>query len=349
MVVAAQFDPSDLVAGVAGILGVGSQHSFLQADEAVDHLEHRARRLCGLDGPVEHRLVGVVYQFRVVLVDFGQLGYVDAGAGHHCENLSGRGLDGHNRTHLVLHQLLAVGLQVQVDGGRNVCPADGFLVVGSVLIVLLDAVVSVAQEDFEAFLAFETVFEGHLHSGLACEITHHIAFVVLQEILVHLADVAQQVSAGIDGVVARSPYDRVEAGEHIALLGEFVVHLAGNLLEEGNGSVAYAAAVAAVIVEALLDELLVEVEYLAEGEGVEGLYVDGSHFEVIDDLVVDHYLPVAVEDASAGGIVHLVFQRVVLGVDAVFVFNYLHVEQPAYDCEESNRYRSEENVLSADG
>ena len=98
--------------------------------------------------------------------------------------------------------------------------------------MLLDAVVGVAQEDFKAFLALEAVFESHLHAGLAREIAHHIALVAVQEVLVHFADVAQQVAAGVHRIVAGRPDDGVEAGEQIALLSELVVHLARNLLQE---------------------------------------------------------------------------------------------------------------------
>ena len=349
MVVAAQLHPSDLVAGMAGIFSVGGQHPFLQTDEAVDHFEHGARRLCGLHGAVEHGLVGVVDEFRIVFVDLGQLRHVDTGAGHHCKDLSGRRLDSDHRAHLVLHQLLAVSLQVKVDSGHHVAAADGFLVVGAVLVVLLDAVMRVAKEDLVAFLAFKAVFESHLHAGLAGEISHHVTLVVLEEILVDLADVAQQVAAGVDRIVAGSPDDGVEAGEHVAFLGELVVHLAGNLLQERYRAEADACAVTFVIVEALLDELLLQVENLAESQSVEGLHVDGRHFEVVDYLVVDHDFPVAVEDAAAGGIVDFIFKRVVLGVDAVLVLDYLHVEQPADNSQESNRDRGDEDILSADG
>ena len=153
MAVAAHAEAAHHVAAVAAVHRVRRQDALLQADQAVDQLEHRAGRLGAHHGAVVHRLVGVVHQFLVVLVDLRQLAHVDAGAGDHRQDVAGAGLDGHERTDLVLHQALAVGLQRAVDRGGHVDAGDGFLVVLAVHIVLLDAVVGVAQVDVIALLA----------------------------------------------------------------------------------------------------------------------------------------------------------------------------------------------------
>ena len=167
MRVAAELVLAEVVALAARIGIFRFQHSFLEADEAVDQLEHRSRGIRGLDGSVEHWLVRVIHYLAVVLADVGQHLHVYAGAGYHGKNLTGRRLYGHETADLVFHEHLAVLLEFGVDGGDDVLSWNGLLVFESVLVAGLSLVMGVAQIDVVAFLAAEILFPGGFDAGLA--------------------------------------------------------------------------------------------------------------------------------------------------------------------------------------
>ena len=185
MPVAAHAQVAYHIAAMAAVHRVGRQDAFLQADQAVDQFEDRARRLGRHHGPVVHRFVGVGDQVPVVLVDLGELAHVDAGTGDHRKDLAGRRFDGHQRTDLVLHQPFAVGLQGAVDGSGHVHARDGRLVVFAVVVMLLDAAPRIAQEDAVAFLTAHQGLISLLHAGLAHIVTAAVFRVLLDVVRIH--------------------------------------------------------------------------------------------------------------------------------------------------------------------
>ena len=56
---ASELAAPEMVAHAARIMGVRSQDALLKSDQSVDKLEYGARRIGGLHGPVEHRLIRV--------------------------------------------------------------------------------------------------------------------------------------------------------------------------------------------------------------------------------------------------------------------------------------------------
>ena len=134
VVVAAELMLSVRITLVAGISVFRFEDALLKANKTVYEFENGAWRIWRLHGPVEHRLVRIAYDFAVVLSYVGEHLHVDTRAGHHCQNLSCGRFDGHETAHLVLHQHLAVLLEVCIDGGDHVFSRYGFLVELPVLV-----------------------------------------------------------------------------------------------------------------------------------------------------------------------------------------------------------------------
>ena len=168
--VAAQFvSRAKVVTLMAGVGHFRAQHALLQADESIDQLEHAAGRIRCLHRAVVHGLVRVTGNVVPIFADIGQHAHVDTRGRYQRQNLSGRGFDGHDAAHLVLHQLLPQLLEVGVDGGDDVPPRDGFFVLGAVLVGLLNLVAGVAQVDVVAFLSAELGLPGGFdarHAGI---------------------------------------------------------------------------------------------------------------------------------------------------------------------------------------
>ena len=144
--------PGIVISAVAGISVRRLQHPFLQADQPVDELEHGAGRVGGHHRAVEHRLPRIARQAVVAAAYACQHVHVYSGAGYHGQDFPGRRLYGDHRTHLALHELLAVLLQVCVDGRDYVVSGDGRLVLAPVEICRLQPVPRVPEQDVVAFM-----------------------------------------------------------------------------------------------------------------------------------------------------------------------------------------------------
>ena len=311
----------------AGIAVGRHQHAFLQADQAVDQLEDRARRVGGHHRAVEHRLARVARDLAVVPADVAEHVHVDARAGHHREDLPGRGLDGHHRADLALHQPLAVLLQVRVDRGDDVVAGFRLLVLGPVLIGRLQTVAGVAQVDVVALDAAQLLLHRGLQAGLAHIVAGAVLGMGLDVVGVHFGDVAEQVAAGVEGILADAADLRLEAREAVGLLREADVVLGRDVLDEREGLPADAGAVLAVVGHPLPHEVDRRVQGARQRHGVEGLHVPRGHGDVVADFVAHQDLAVAVVDDPARRVDVVVDHRIVRRVLLVLVVDDLDIEQ----------------------
>ena len=332
MGVAPDGEPSCAVAVVTGVARLGADDPFLQAYQGVDQFEDGTRRLGRLHGPVEHRSVGVGDQLVVVLVDLRQVGDVDSRAGNHGQNIPGGGFNGYERPHFVLHQLLAESLQRGVDGGVDIGSGHRGFVVAALLVALHDPVVYVAVVDGIALLAAQRLFKGLLHAGLAGVVAAAVFGILFDVVRVHFGDIAQQIPAGVVVVGPGGTRNAVEPRKAFQLLGKDAVLLRRNLLEQHLRLVSDLPAVEPPLPEAGVDVGRVDIENPAEGHRIEGLLDDGrGDQDVVGDLVAHDDTAVAVADQAAGRVAGLVFESVVLRVDAVFAVDDLDIEELAYD------------------
>ena len=304
-----------MVALAAGIHHIRPQDALLQADEPVHQLEHRARRVGRLHRPVVHGLVGVLRDFIPVFADIGQLLHVDAGGGNQGQDLARGGFDGHDGPHLVFHELLPVLLEGGVNGGDNVAPRDGLLVLGPVLVGLFLLVEGIAQVDVIAFLTPQFPFPCRLDAGHAGIVAAPVFPGMAVDIgLVHFRDVAQQVAAGVHGIVADAAHLPEKAREAVFHFVKTHVGFGRNGPEHGHGLVADGPAPPAVLLQFSFDKIRLHVQDGGQGQGVEGLHLPGIDQDVVGYLVAHQDFAVAVVDDPARGVDGFKNGGVALGV-----------------------------------
>ena len=128
-----------------------------------------------------------------------------------------------------------------VDGGHYVFAGDGFLVVHSVFVGVLDLVAGVPQEHVVALLPLQV----HFPCGLQPRLPYVIPALVhsgvpLKVAFVHLGHIAQEVAAGVEGVFPHRTHLPAETREVVGALGEAHIFFDADLLREGKGLPAYA-------------------------------------------------------------------------------------------------------------
>ena len=262
-----------------------------------------------------------------MLADIGQLGYVDTRGGHQRQDFPRARLDGDDGADFVLHQLLAVLLELRIDGGDNVVAGDGFLVEFAVFERLLDLVVGVAEENVIALFPAEVLLPGRLDAGHARIVARTVfARVAVDVVLVHLGHIPQQVAARIDGVVTDAAHLSLEARETVLDFGEFVIGLGRDLLEHRHALETDPRAVPLVLLHFSADELRGDVQYGGEGEGVELAHLPRTYEDVVGYFVAHQDFPVPVIDDAPGGIDDFPDRRVVVRIDLVVLVEDLDGE-----------------------
>ena len=325
--VASQLVFSEIVSLVAGICVFRLEYSFLKANEAVHEFEHRARRVWSLHGAVEHRLVRVADNFLVMLADVRQHLDVDSRAGNHRQNLPGGRLYGYQAAYLVLHQELAVLLQIGVDGGHNVLAGDGFLVHLAVLVPGLYLVVGIPQIDVIAFFALQVGFPCRLQAGLAGIVSGPVFARMPADVgLVHLGYVAEKIASCIERIVPDAPDLSPETRKLVLDFGELHIFLGGELLHHYDGLVADSPPVLPVFGHLASDEVRFHFQNAGEQEGVEFRDFLGRHENVVGHFVADYDLSVPVIDHASGRVDDVIHHRVVGCVDLVAVVDDLYIE-----------------------
>ena len=253
---------------------------------------------------------------------------IDTRAGHHRQDLACRRLDRNDTADLVAHQPLAVLLELRINRGDDIFAGDGFLVHFAVHIGVLDLVVGVAQVDMIALLPAQVILPRRLDAGLAGIVAGAVfPRVFLDVVRIDLGDIAQQVSAGIERIVADGTHLTPETGELVLQLRKLHISRRRDLLEHHDRLVTDAAPVLAVFRHLLPDEVDGDIQRLRQLERIESLYLPRRHEDVIGDRVADDDLAVAVVDDAARGIDHVIDHRVVGGVPLILVIQDLDDEQ----------------------
>ena len=248
------------------------------------------------------------------------------------QDLSGLRLYGYEAADLVAHQLLAILLQVSIDGGHDIVTWDRLLVHFTVLVALLDLVAGVAQVDMVAFLSAEVLFTRRFNPCLSGIVARTVFSRMLVDIiLVYFRDIAKKVASGIDRIVADAADLSPESRKVILQFCEFHVGLRLNLLEHDNALVTDLAPVLGVFSHLLPDEIRLHFQGGRQHQGVERLDLTRSDQYVVSDFVRDYYLPVPVINYPSGRIDDIIDHRVVGCIDLVLVVYDLDIEQLAKD------------------
>ena len=139
---------------VAGECGIQVDDALVEAHKRVDGLECAARRIAGHQCAVVHRLVLVPVERRIVDGHIGahqQIGVV-ARRRYQRQHLARLGLYGHYGACLVLHEFLAIHLEVDIESGGDITAHHRHGIVFAVLVFALDAVFHIHHVDFGSLL-----------------------------------------------------------------------------------------------------------------------------------------------------------------------------------------------------
>ena len=316
MHVAAQLVPStEVIALVAGIGHFRPKHAFFQADEPVHQLEHRSRRIRSLHRAVVHGLIGVGGNLVPILADIGQHVHIDTRGRYQRQDFAGFRLNGHDTAHLVLHELLPELLEVGVDGGDDILPGDGFLVFQSVLVRLLNLVTGIAQVDVVTLFPAQLLFPRGLDARHARIVSAAVFSRVAVDIgLVYLRHVAQQVAAGVHGIIPDAAHLSPEARELVFHFVEAHVSLGRDRTHHGDGLEADGGAPTPIVLQFFPDEIRVHFQDGGQRQGVEFLHFPRAHHDVVGHLVAHQDAPVAVINDATGGVDGFVDGGVAVGV-----------------------------------
>ena len=108
---------------------------------------------------------------------------------------------------------------------------DGLDIIGSAIIWLLYLVFGIPQVDMVPFFPSKILFSCGLNAGFPCVISPSVLVrMLIQESLVYFGNISEEVSAGVDRVVADGPGLPLESREHVFHLVESHVGLDRNLL-----------------------------------------------------------------------------------------------------------------------
>ena len=248
-------------------------------------------------------------------------------ARHHGKNFPGRGLYSHHAAFLALHQLLAVLLQVRIDGGGNILARNGLHVIIAIVIRVFLAAAGVAPVDMPSFAAAKFGLAGRLQTGAAVIIAGLVVWMLLQKLRTYLGDVSQKVSAGIEWILPQASHLRLEARKQELLLGKAHVGLGAYHLKEGQRLPAYLGAVGMVVGHPLAHKVGGGVKRRGKRQGVKLPHLPWGDQDLVAYLIAYQQLAVAVVDNSAGRINHFAGKRVVVGVGFIALVKYLHIEK----------------------
>ena len=339
-----------MVAGIERVLG---DDTLVEEDEPLCGLEGRARRIGGHQRPVVERFVFVAIQLQVVLAPFAphQHRGVVGGARDHGQHLARRGLDGHDGTYLVLHQLLAIGLQLDVDRELQVLTRYGGHVVAAILIPTLDAAVGIAQENLHPLFATQHLLVRPLDTQVARVVAPLVVVVALDVAGRHLADVAQHIGRHGVSILAQHAVLDEEAGESVELLLQAAIILGRELCHESLGRIGGVSGIeprVLHVLHALVELLAGDTQRAAEVERIEGTHLAHNHHHVVGRLVEHQQLAGAVVDEASRGILGLFQEGIAVGILLVIVVEYLQRKE-AHDVDTGYRQHDAPDYIFAFG
>ena len=339
-----------VVAGIERVLG---NNTLVEEDEPLRGFEGRTRRIGRHQSPVVERLVFVAIQFQIVLATLPahQHRRVVGGTRHHGQNLTRRGLDSHDSPYLVLHQLLAIGLQLDIDRELQVLARHRSHVVAAILIPALDAPVSVAQENLHPLLATQHLLVGTLDTQVARVVAPVVVVVLLHITGRNLTDIAQHIGRYGIGILPEHTVLNKEAGEAIELLLQTAIILSRELCHEclrRIGGVTGIEPGILHILHALVKLLASDTHRAAEVERIERSHLAHNHHHVVGRLVEHQQLAVAVIDKSARRILCLFEESVAIGILLVIVVKHLQRKE-THDIDAGNRQHDASDYIFAFG
>ena len=150
---------------------------------------------------------------------------------------------------------------------------------------------------------------------------------LLDELRVHLRDVAEQVAARVERILTNAAHFRLESREAVGLFGKTDITFVGDMLDERQRLETDPGAVLAIIGHSFPDKVRLHVQGAGKRERIERLNVPGSHDDVVAHFIANQDLSVAVIDNAAWRVNIVVDQRVIVGVPLVFVVDDLDIEE----------------------
>ena len=181
---------------------------------------------------------------------------------------------------------------------------------------------SVTLQNLHSVLASQILLIGTLQTASTDVVAHLIlAAATLDVVVVHLAQVAEQVAANLTGILAYGTLDGIEAGEAVLLKAE--LRLLCNIVLNKIGCTRCHSRILQ-----LADELLFgDVGSTAQTHRVEASLVNIAphNHQVVALLALHDKLAVAIHHLATGGILHLITKHIacrhtlVLGVDELDV------------------------------
>ena len=275
---AAEFLPGGIdIAARAAVAHRRRQHSLLHADQPAYQLEYRAGRVAGLYRPVEERLAGVGHQLVVVAAHVRENIDIDARTGNEREDFTGRRLDRDKRALAALHQFLAVLLEMGVDGSVDVAAGDSELIVFALVVGGQDAVARVAKVDMIALLAPKVFLPGGFQARAANVVAALVFGVFPDVVYVNFRDIAEQVSAGIEGIHALGADLATETGEAIFDLAEAHICVFADMFQKHKRFKSDTSSICPVIIHLFPYDIGVYLQHSCQPQGVESRHLARGH------------------------------------------------------------------------
>ena len=217
MAVATHFETAADVSAVAGVGCRERDYSFLTKYKSLCGFEGRAGRVGCHDGAVEERFGGVVHQFAICFAAFATDKHfrVVGRARHEGKDFACCRFDGDDSAGFALHEFFAICLEVDVDAESEVFSGYRSNVASAVFESTFDASVSVANENLLSFESSEVRFVAFLYTEVAGVVAGTVVVVLFDVVVVHFADVTEQVCGIFVCVLAEDAFLDEKPGEAI--------------------------------------------------------------------------------------------------------------------------------------
>ena len=172
--------------------------AFRKSYQGVDGLESGAGRIASHQRTVVHRLVRVCQKFRIIdsHIAADKQVRVITRRRHQRQNLARGGFDGNDGADFVLHQFLAVCLQIDVESRLDVEPNDSNSVIQSVLVTTLHSVFYVNDINLGALLTAKLLLVRFFDASHAHIIAGLVIRIRLDVLWISLAHIAQNLRCG---------------------------------------------------------------------------------------------------------------------------------------------------------
>src|SRR5690554_4216210 len=343
--VTANVDAAGVEAVVADIRSAAADDPFLHGHEGHYRFKGGAGRITRHNGAVEQGGEAVGHQSGKVagaLAAYEQ-GRVVAGTADQTEDFSGGGFYGDYAAAFVLHEQLAIGLQVYVERQGNIFAGNCCGVEASSAHGPFFAAVHVYEDVARAFLATKKMFVAAFYAADAGVVAQAVIRIVFKVVFVGLGHITKNVGGQGVFVLANRTALGKKTFKQVELLLQYGVLLGRQLLveygrfEAGNFP---AAKVVADFLKEVADLFQGQTQGLTEGQGIERCYFAGYDHEVVNRLVGHQKLAVAIVDESPGGILSELALGVALGIKLIGRVDHLQHKE-ADDVDQSDEHKGD--------